>query len=66
MMCARLLRHTRESEQGPFYRASQRAFDRAIEGYGKTLAVGAESSDGHVDRRAGNSGADRAAVHRRA
>ena len=37
MMCARLLRHTRESEQGPFYRASQRAFDRAIEGYGKTL-----------------------------
>jgi len=37
MMCARLLRHTRESEQGLFYRASQRAFDRAIEEYGKTL-----------------------------
>ena len=37
MMCARLLRHTEESEQGWFYRVSQRGFDRTIERYGKSL-----------------------------
>jgi multidrug efflux pump len=37
MMCARLLRHTRESEQGWFYRISQRGFDRTIERYGQSL-----------------------------
>jgi multidrug efflux pump len=37
MMCARLLRHTRESEQGWFYRVSQRAFDRTFERYGRLL-----------------------------
>jgi multidrug efflux pump len=37
MMCARLLKHTREEQQGRFYRASGRAFDRIIELYGATL-----------------------------
>src|SRR5438034_1992083 len=37
MMCARLLRRTPEEQQGRFYRASQRVFDRTIEGYGRTL-----------------------------
>ncbi len=37
MMCAKLLRHTPEAQQGRFYRASQRVFDRTIEGYGRTL-----------------------------
>ena len=37
MMCARLLRYRREAEQGPFYRRSQRAFDRIIAAYGRTL-----------------------------
>jgi multidrug efflux pump len=37
MMCARLLRHTKKTEQGPFYRASQEAFDRTIVTYGRTL-----------------------------
>ncbi len=37
MMCARLLKHTPEEQQGPFYRTSQRAFDRIIEVYGTTL-----------------------------
>ncbi|MBX3330083.1 MAG: multidrug efflux RND transporter permease subunit [Nitrospira sp.] len=37
MMCARLLRHRRESEQGTFYRRSQRMLDRAIAAYGRTL-----------------------------
>ncbi|SLM46494.1 multidrug efflux system, subunit B [Nitrospira japonica] len=37
MMCARLLRHQRESEQGVFYRRSQELFDRTIEAYGRSL-----------------------------
>ena len=37
MMCAKLLKHVPEERQGRFYRASQRVFDRTIEGYGKTL-----------------------------
>jgi multidrug efflux pump len=37
MMCARLLRYRHETEQGAFYRWSQRLFDRTIAGYGRTL-----------------------------
>jgi len=37
MMCARLLKHTPEAEQGRFYRATGRIFDNTIEYYGKTL-----------------------------
>jgi multidrug efflux pump len=37
MMCARLLRYRRDTEQGTFYRRSQQAFDRTIAAYGKTL-----------------------------
>ncbi len=37
MMCARLLRHTPEEQQGRFYRSSQRIFDRTIDAYGTTL-----------------------------
>ncbi|HVY05255.1 MAG TPA: MdtB/MuxB family multidrug efflux RND transporter permease subunit [Burkholderiales bacterium] len=37
MMCARLLRHTPEEEQGRFYKASQRFFDTVIERYGRML-----------------------------
>ena len=37
MMCARLLRRTPQAEQGAFYRASQRVFDRTIALYAKTL-----------------------------
>jgi multidrug efflux pump len=37
MMCARLLRHTPESEQGWFYRESGRLFDRVIARYGRML-----------------------------
>ena len=37
MMCARLLRYRRETEQGAFYRWSQALFDRTIAGYGRTL-----------------------------
>ncbi|MDR3554440.1 MAG: efflux RND transporter permease subunit [Syntrophobacteraceae bacterium] len=37
MMCARLLRHTPEEEQGEFYKKSQRAWERIISFYGRTL-----------------------------
>jgi multidrug efflux pump len=37
MMCARLLRHTPEEQQGRFYHESERLFARLIEGYGRTL-----------------------------
>ncbi len=37
MMCARLLKHTPESEQGRLFKASERAFESVIAFYGKTL-----------------------------
>jgi len=39
MMCARLLHHTPPEKQGRFYRASERAFDKIIAFYGRTLQV---------------------------
>jgi multidrug efflux pump len=38
MMCARLLHHKEPSEQGRFYRASERAFQKVIDFYGRTLS----------------------------
>jgi multidrug efflux pump len=38
MMCSRILRHNPEAEQGRFYRASERVFDRLIAFYGRTLS----------------------------
>jgi len=37
MMCARLLRHKPEQEQGRFYRASEHVFESVIAFYGRTL-----------------------------
>jgi multidrug efflux pump len=39
MMCARLLRHRPEHEQGWFYRKSERVFQAIIAFYGRTLQV---------------------------
>ena len=39
MMCARILRHNPEEQQGRFYRASERVFERMIAFYGRTLKV---------------------------
>src|SRR5213593_2622909 len=39
MMCAKLLKHRPESEQGWFYRTSERAFQATIAFYGRTLRV---------------------------
>src|SRR5438876_220240 len=37
MMCSKLLKHTPEESQGRLYLASERAFERAIAFYGRTL-----------------------------
>src|ERR1039457_2895812 len=37
MMCSRILRHSPKEEQGRFYRASERVFERMIAFYGRTL-----------------------------
>src|ERR1700723_1091949 len=37
MMCAKILRHTPDSQQGWFYRASERGFEAVIALYAKTL-----------------------------
>jgi multidrug efflux pump len=37
MMSARILRHIPKEQQGRFYRATERAFERMIEFYGRTL-----------------------------
>ena len=37
VMCAKLLRHRPESQQGRFYRASERMFNSVIDYYGRTL-----------------------------
>jgi multidrug efflux pump len=37
MMCSKLLRHNPEAQQGRFYRASERVWERIIEFYGRTL-----------------------------
>ncbi len=39
MMCSRILKHDPESQQSRWYRASERAFNRMIEFYGRTLKV---------------------------
>jgi multidrug efflux pump len=39
MMCARILRHNPEAQQGRFYRVSERAFQSMIAFYGRTLKV---------------------------
>ena len=37
MMCSRILRHQPEAQQGRFYRASEKVFERMIAFYGRTL-----------------------------
>ncbi len=37
MMCSRILRHVPQEKQGRFYQASERAFERMIAFYGRTL-----------------------------
>ena len=46
MMCARLLRRRPAAEQGRFYRASERVFERILAFYGRTLEVVLEHQHG--------------------
>ncbi len=39
MMSSRILRHIPEAEQGRFYKASERVFERMVAFYGRTLRV---------------------------
>jgi multidrug efflux pump len=39
MMCSRILRHEPKEQQGRFYKASERVFERMIAFYGRTLKV---------------------------
>jgi multidrug efflux pump len=39
MMCSRILRHTPKEQQGRFFKASERVFERVIAFYGRTLKV---------------------------
>ncbi len=39
MMCSRILKHHTPAQEGRFYKASERVFERMIEFYGKTLQV---------------------------
>ena len=39
MLCAKLLRHKKEADQGRFYKASERFFENTIAFYGRTLEV---------------------------
>ncbi len=59
MMCARLLHHTEEEDQGRFYRASERVFQRIIAFYGRTLTVVLEHQHAHPGRRRRDAGGDR-------
>ena len=64
MMCSRILRHNPEAQQGRFYRASERVFDRLIAFYGRTLKLRAAVSDHHLVRGAGHAGTDCGSLHR--
>ncbi len=37
MLCAKLLRHKKDAEEGRFYKASEAVFEKTIDFYGKTL-----------------------------
>ena len=63
MMCARILKHTPESEQARFYRWSEDVFDRMIAFYGRTLKVVLRVSDHHPAGRRGHAGPHRRSLH---
>ena len=66
MMCARLLHHTPEEEQGRFYRRSGQAFDRIISVLWKNAALGARQADGYTAGGGGDPGVHHIPVYHRA
>ncbi len=63
MMCARLLRHTPEEEQGRFYRVSGKAFDRHYRVLWKNAALGARQADGYPSGGSGDPGVHHIPIH---
>ena len=63
MMCAKILKHKPESEQGRFYRASEHAFnsDHRLLRHGPL--VGAAAPDAYLARGRGNAGRHRDSLH---
>ena len=57
MMCAKILKHTPESQQGWFYRASERGFEAVIAFYGQDTALGAAPPADDIAGGRGNPGA---------
>ena len=64
MMCAKLLKHKPEASKGRFYRASERAFERIIAFYGRTLQLVLRFQTADAACRRRHPGADHPAVHR--
>ncbi len=65
MMCSRILRHDPEQQEGRFYRASERVFNKLIAFYGRTLRVVLRYQTHHPAGRGGHAGAHRRSLHRR-
>ena len=63
MMCALLLKHKTEAQQGWFYRKSEQAFEWVIGIYGKDAAGGAAAPVLHAAGGCGDAGVDGRAVH---
>ena len=63
MMSARLLRYTPPEKQGRFYAASERAFERIIAFYGRTLKFVLRYQTDHAAGGGGDSGADGDPLH---
>jgi multidrug efflux pump subunit AcrB len=63
MMCAKILKHTPESQQGWFYRASERGFEAVIALYAKTLRWVLRNQPLTLLVAAGDAGADIYFVH---
>ena len=63
MMCSRILRHNPKEQQGRFYRASERVFERMIAFYGRTFKVVLRVPDHHAAGSRGHAGADSLSLH---
>ena len=66
MMCAKILRHKPESEQGWFYRVSGRFFDGMVSVYGRDAPLGSATSIADPVRHRGDARRNHRALHLRA
>ncbi len=64
MMCSRILRHTPDEQQGRFFKASERVFDKMIAFYGTNAEVCPQVPDHNAAGSRSHAGADYFSVHR--